>query len=141
MRYRFIRANRSHFRVVKMCEVLEVSTSGYYSWFSRPESRRSRENRMLLSEIREIHGKSRETYGSPRVAAELRDRGLRCGRNRVARIMRDNGICAKMRRKFKRTTDSRHNLPVAANLLDQDFAVDRPNSVWAGDISVPQQAA
>lgn len=90
---------------------------------------------MLLSEIRVIHRKSRETYGSPRVTAELRDRGIRCGRNRVARIMRDNGICAKMRRKFKRTTDSRHNLPVAANLLDQDFAVGRPNSVWAGDIT------
>ncbi len=90
---------------------------------------------MLLIQIKLSHQRSRQTYGSPRVTQDLYAQGIVCGENRVAKLMRRNGIRAKMRRKFKTTTDSRHNLPVVANLLDRRFSVDRPNTVWVSDIS------
>lgn len=135
MRYRFIAACRHLFRVERMCRVLKVSKSGYYAWLSRGGSRRDQENRVLLLQIQMVHGRSRKTYGSPRVTAELRAEGIHCGENRVARLMRVNGIRAKMKRQFKVTTDSRHRLPVAPNLLDRQFTIDRPNAVWVSDIS------
>lgn len=118
-----------------MCEVLKVSKSGYYSWRNRPESARSKDNRSLLIQIRLSHRRSRQTYGSPRITEDLRAQGVCCSENRVGRLMPQNGIRAKMRRKFKATTDSGHNLPVVPNLLDRKFAVDRPNAVWVSDIS------
>ncbi len=135
MRYAFIRDHHYEFRVRKMREVLEVSRGGFYTWLINPESERSRANRALLREIRIAFDRSRQTYGSPRLAVELKESGVSCSENRVARLMRRNGIRAKMRRKFKATTDSGHNLPVAANLLDRRFSVDRPNAVWVSDIS------
>lgn len=118
-----------------MCQVLRVSRSGYYTWLSRPESDRSKSSSRLLSEIRIVHKRNRRRYGSPRITAELKESGLVCGENRVARLMRLNGICAKRRRKYRVTTDSKHNLPVAPNLLDRQFTVDRPNAVWVSDIT------
>ena len=118
-----------------MCHVLRVSRSGYYAWLSRPESQRSLANRQLLSQIRIVHNRNRRLYGSPRVTAELRAEGCRCGENRVARLMREHGIRARTVRKFKVTTDSKHNFPVAPNLLKREFTVDRPNAVWVSDIS------
>jgi len=123
-----------------MCEVLGVSASGYYAWVGRPESRRCRANRELVVQIRLIHRRSRETYGSPRVTEELHDHGLSCGENRVAALMRRHGIRAQGKRKYRATTNSRHQLPVAPNILNRQFTVDRPNAVWVSDISVPQQA-
>lgn len=118
-----------------MCEVLKVSRGGYYAWLSRLESERRKANRRLLSEIRMVHDRSRRTYGSPRVTVELNESGISCSVNRVARLMRDAGIRAKTKRKYRATTDSKHSYPVALNLLDRQFAVARPNAVWVSDIT------
>ena len=118
-----------------MCRALHVSRSGYYSWRHRPESNRSRSNRILLPHIRIVHAQSRKNYGSPRVTDELVACGLTCGENRVARLMRENGIRAKRSRKFKVTTNSKHNYPVAPNRLKRRFEVSTPNSVWVSDIT------
>ena len=118
-----------------MCEVLKVSKSGYYAWLSRPESERHKVNRRLLSEIRMAHDRSRRTYGSPRVTVELKESGVSCSVNRVARLMSENGICAKRRRKFRATTDSKHSFAVAPNLLNRQFTIDYPNTVWVTDIT------
>jgi putative transposase len=123
-----------------MCSILEVSRSGYYAWVQRTESPRGQENKRLTHLIIEIHKKSRATYGAPRIHAELRARGERCGKNRVARLMKEAGIRSKVRKKFRvTTTDSAHALPVAPNLLDQCFVATRPNEIWVADItySVP----
>jgi len=135
MKYRFMDRYCSEFRVERMSKVLGVSRSGYYGWRRRPCSRRQRENEQVLMEIKESHRKSKGTYGSPRVTADIRAKGIPCGKNRVARIMRKNGIVARSRRKFKATTNSKHNLPVAENLLGQKFHTDGPNKIWVSDIS------
>lgn len=135
MKYGFIGDHRREHRVSLMCRVLQVSRSGYYAWENRQESRRSVENRRLLSQIRMIHERSRRLYGSPRVTAELRSQGYVCNEKRVTRLMREHGIRAKTVRKFKVTTDSKHNLPVAPNLLNRQFTVARPNAVWVSDIT------
>jgi len=135
VRYAFIRDHRLAFRVELMCRVLGVSRSGYYAWRVRPESARARMNRLLLSRIRMVHRQSRCNYGSPRVTDELRSQGERCGQNRVARVMRRYGIRSKAVRKFRATTDSNHNHPVAPNLLARRFTVERPDTVWVSDIT------
>ncbi len=135
MRYRFIQQHRAQFPVGRMCAVLAVSRSGYYGWQRRPESMRDRQNRRLLVEIRAVQQTTRGVYGSPRVHAELRARGHRCGRHRVARLMRQEGIAARQRRAFKRTTNSAHRLPVAPNLLQRRFQASRPNETWVADIT------
>jgi len=94
-----------------------------------------KENESLVFEIEPVHGKSRRIYGSPRITARLRASGIRCGKNCVARPMRENGIMAKTRRRFKITTDSKHTLPIARNLLKQEFTADAPNKTWEGDIT------
>lgn len=118
-----------------MCRVLGVSRSGYYGWRTRPEGRRKKENEKLLMLIRESYRKSKGNYGSPRITEDLRGNGVRCGENRIAGLMRTNGIMAETKRKYKATTDSKHNLPVAENLLKQDFTASRPNKVWCSDIT------
>ena len=135
MRFAFIRRHAGEFSVAWMCQVLDVSLSGYYAWLHRPESQRSREDRRLLIEIRAIHRQSRRTYGSPRMVRELRERQYRCGRHRVARLMRQDGLEGTYRRKFRVTTDSQHKWPVAPNRLERRFQVARPDTVWAGDIT------
>jgi len=135
MKYEFIRTHRSTFAIKKMCRVLRVSRSGYYDWFERPESQRSLKNKILLKEIRDIHKNSRKTYGSPRVTAELNDRGFVCSRPRTARLMSMNGIKAKTNKKYKVTTNSNHSFPVAPNLLKQDFWTDATNRIWMSDIT------
>jgi transposase InsO family protein len=118
-----------------MCTLLKVSRSGYYTWLKRPESRRSRENRSLEDKIRVFHAASHGIYGSPKIHRDLIDDGVRCGKNRVARIMREAGIRSRTKKKFKATTNSRHNLPVAPNLLNQDFTVNAPDRTWVSDIT------
>jgi putative transposase len=115
--------------------VLGVFSSGYYAWLRRPESQRRREDRRLLHQIRVIHRRSRRTYGSPRIHAELRAQAIRCGRNRVARLMREEGLRAKAPRRFKVTTRSTKSHVVAPNRLDRRFRVEAPNTVWGGDIT------
>ena len=141
MRYLFIHRHCWRFPVGRMCALLEVSRSGYYGWRRRPESERGRQNRRLVVEIRAVHRATRGVYGSPRVHAELRARGHRCGRHRVARLMRQEGITARQRRAFKRTTNSSHPLPVAPNLLQRRFQASRPNETWVADITfIPTRA-
>jgi putative transposase len=135
MTFQFIRDHREHFPVRLMCRVLEASPSGFYDWLRRPESQRAAEDRALIEKIQAVHTESRRTYGSPRVHASLKAAGYRIGRKRVARLMRENDIRAKAKRKFKVTTDSRHDHPVAPNLLDRQFTVEAPNTVWLADIS------
>lgn len=118
-----------------MCQVMQVSRSGYYAWLDRPESSRRSRNLKLLTKIRKIHQQSRNTYGSPRITKALNKQGVVCGKNRVARLMQLNGIIAKTKRKYKATTNSKHNYPVTANLLNQTFNASRPNQVWVVDIT------
>lgn len=118
---------QAEFPVSVMCDVLKVSRSGYYAWLRRPESKRKAEDKALSEVIKEIHKDSNGEYGSPKIHQELRRRGTRCGHNRVARLMRKDGLKAKTIRKFKATTNSDHNLPVAENLLNRDFSPAAPN--------------
>jgi len=135
MKYRFIENHRSAFRVERMCHVLEVSRSGYYGWRKRGVSKRERSNQKLLIKIKNSYITSHKTYGSPRITADLRANKETCGHNRVARVMRVNGIAAKTKRKFKVTTTSKHNHPVAPNLVKQEFVADKPNQLWTSDIT------
>ena len=135
MIYKFIKKYRSAFRVVKMCQVLEVSRSSYYNWLKRLPSTHQKEDNILVEKMRRIHKESYKTYGIRRIKAKLNKEGISCGKNRVARLMRENGIFSRLRRKYKATTNSNHRLPVAPNLLDQDFTADKPNTKWVGDIT------
>jgi transposase InsO family protein len=118
-----------------MCESLEISRSGFYASIGREPSKRAREDAALVREIQDIHRASRSTYGSPRVHIELEARDFQVGRHRVARLMRENGITARFKRPFRRTTDSKHSLAVAENHLSRDFAVDEPDRAWVTDIT------
>jgi len=118
-----------------MCRVLGVSRSGYYGWRKQPQGKRRNDNDKLLLSIKELYRKNRGNYGSPRITDDLRDQGFCCGKNRVARIMKANGIVAKTKKKFKATTNSKHNLPVAENLLKQDFTSPKPNAIWVSDVT------
>ena len=135
MRFELIDAAKKEFPVQRLCKVLDVSPSGYFAWKGRPACRRQRDDMVLLAHVRSAFTVSNETYGSPRMVHELRGDGLVVGRRRVARLMRENGMKARQRRRFKRTTDSLHAFPVAPNLLDQDFTATGPNQKWGVDIS------
>ena len=118
MRFRLIDAAK-RFPVQRLCKVLDVSASGYFAWKERPACRRQRDDIVLLAHVRSAFTLSNGTYGSPRMVHELRDNGLTIGRRRVARLMRENGLRARQKRRFKRTTDSLHAFPIAPNLLDR----------------------
>lgn len=135
MRFRFILAEKASYPVALMCRVLQVSRSGFYAWVKRPESNRSRADRKLLVAIRASHEASRKRYGSPRVLRDLRDDGHRAGRHRVARLMRENDIRGRRRRRFRVTTQSDHGHPIAENLLERCFTAPAPNTVWVTDIT------
>ncbi len=135
MKFRFISAHRETFKVGRMCKLLNVSCSGYHAWLKRPGSHRSLENRALEAKIRVLHAASHNIYGAPRIHRDLIDDGIRCSKNRVARIMRKAGIRSRTKKKFKATTSSRHNFPIAPNLLNQDFNVDALDCTWVGDIT------
>jgi putative transposase len=135
MKYQFIEEYRSWFRVKKMCLAFSITRSRYYSWRRRIKGHRQQEDERLLDSIIEVHKMSRRTYGSPRITKELKAKGYPHGKNRIARLMRLNGIYAKTKRKFRVTTQSRHNLPVAENLLNRQFETDRANKIWLSDIT------
>ena len=136
MRFRLIEDHQDVWPVRVMCDALSVSPSGFYAWRSRPESPRKIANRELLVDIRRVHARHRERYGAPRIHAELRAEGHAVSRKRVARLMHRHGIRARAPRRYRVcTTDSKHSLPVAENLLDQNFVADRPDQVWLADIT------
>ena len=131
-----MKKNSHQFSIQTMAKVFGVSRSAYYASLSRGESFREKENRSLLEEIMEIHENSRKTYGSPRIHAELKARGKKTSRRRVATLMKKEGICAKMhKRKNKPRSKEKKKERIAPNILDQKFNVAKPNSVWASDIT------
>lgn len=127
---------RSLFGLDEMCRVLDVSESGYRSWRQGGKPYRKRlTDAQMLALIRAIHAEVKGSYGSPRMLKELRARGYPAGKDRVERLMTENGIRAKHKRRYKVTTDSKHNLPIAPNLLERDFSPQAPNQVWTTDIT------
>jgi putative transposase len=135
VRYRFVCEHAQQFPLAMLCRVMQVASSGYYAWRRRPESRRAMANRVLAAQIKAAHTRSRKTYGRRRIHAQLRRERISCSRNRVARLMRQNGLCGLRRRAFRVTTNSRHSFPVAENLLARDFRAPAPDQVWVSDIT------
>jgi putative transposase len=136
MSFRFIEDHRNNYPVRLMCDVLDVSPAGYYAWRNRSVSERVAANATLLAAIRQVHHDSGRRYGSPRVHAALRMQGRGASRGRIERLMRRHGIRAIMTPPRRvHTTDSRHNLPIAPNLIGRDFTAAAPNPVWLADIT------
>jgi putative transposase len=134
--YRFIDAEKATYPVCMLCRVLNVSRSGYHAWKDRPPSNRARENAALTERIREIHHRSRETYGYPRVHAELRAVGIHCNRKRVARLMRKNGLRGCMRGPRRKHTTRQDPLAIPApDLVGRNFCATAPNRLWTADIT------
>ncbi len=135
MKFQFIAAHQDAFSVRRLCRMLGVSASGFYAWRCRLPSLRQMQDTTWLTEIRRVHEQSRQTYGSPRIHAELRSQGHRCNHKRIERLMRQHSICARQARRFHRTTDVLPGLPVAPNRLNQEFCASSPNQVWTADIT------
>jgi putative transposase len=136
VKFAFIRDHQAEFPVGLLCEVLGVSRSGYYAWRDRPPSPTAVRRARLVEQIRAAHQEARSVYGSPRVHRELKARGVACCENTVAKLMRAHGIRSKASRRFvARTTDGRHDRPVADNVLAREFYPDRPDTAWAADIT------
>ena len=134
-------AHQAFYPIATMCRVLEVSTSGYYAWRNRGPSRRAQENSVLWERIKAIHARSRGTYGSPRIHAELKADGVKVGHNRVARLMRETGIEGVSRRRRWNTTKRDPEAQPAADLVEREFRSDAPDRLWVADITyVPSQA-
>jgi len=135
MKYEFMQKNSMPFSIERMSKVFHVSRSGYYKFLNLGDSKRIIENKRLLEKIKVAHRNSRKTYGSPRIYKELKSQGEPCSRKRVSKIMRENGIVAKMKKRFKVTTKVDAKAKVAPNLLKQDFTAERPNERWVADIT------
>ena len=138
MRYACIQEHIGVWRVRVMCRAFDVSPAGFYAWQRRPPSARTTRDGVLRFEVVTLHRKSRARYGSRPIVRELRDGGKRVSRRRVAKLMREVGICGKTPRAFKVTTDSNHGKPLAGNLLERHFApaeIEAPNRVWTSDIT------
>ena len=130
-----IKQNKNDFPVKMMCKILRVSSSGYYDWLSRKPSKRSQEKTRITAEIKRIYIDEKSRAGSIRITKQLKSIGETIGKNRVAKIMRENKWRAKAAKKYKATTNSNHKLPVAPNLLRQDFSANKPNEKWVSDIT------
>lgn len=135
MKFAFISEEKVAFPVVVLCRLLSVSPSGYYASLGRPLSQHARRDRELTEKITASHIGSKRRYGSPRVHADIKATGEQVARKRVARIMRENRLKARSRRRFRTTTDSKHQFPIAANVLQRNFAATAPNRAWVTDIT------
>jgi transposase InsO family protein len=135
VRFELVDAEKAHYPVEVLCSVLDVSRSGYYAWKRRPPSRRARDDARLAAEIAATHARSGERYGSPRVHRALARQGVVVGRKRVERLMRENQLVGRSKRRFRRTTDSNHPNPIAPNVVARRFEPSGPNEVWAGDVT------
>jgi len=136
VKYAWMEKHHASYTLTEMCVVLDVSISGYRSWKrGGTPDRKWLTDVQMLALIRAIHAELKGAYGSPRMVRELRLRGFTAGKERVERLMRDNGIRARHKRRFKVTTDSKHTFPVAENLLDRDFTPTAPNQVWTADMT------
>ena len=135
MRFRFIAAEKAHHAVTTLCRCLDVTQSGFYAWCTRPASRRTQEDRRLTVLVQTSFRAGRGYYGSPRISDDFVEWGERVSRKRIIRLMRAQGLVARVRKRYKRTTMSEHDQPVADNLLRQEFTAARPNQRWVGDTS------
>jgi putative transposase len=126
---------RKAYPIIVLCHVMEVSRSSYYAWRKREKSASQKENDRLMSVVKEIHRQCKGSYGTRRIAKELNSRGETCGRARSRTLMMLAGVTVRHRLKYKVTTDSRHDHPIAPNLLNQQFEVETPNKVWVSDIT------
>jgi putative transposase len=135
VRYGRIDSLRQDYPIAFMCRVFEVSVSGYHAWRKRPPSRRAQEDKRLEVEIKAAHQRTRQTCGPERLQQDLSDHGIQVGVHRIKRLRKKLGLRCKQKRKFKATTDSKHALPVAPNLLDRNFTVSAPNQAWVADIT------
>jgi putative transposase len=133
--FEFVRAHRAHHAVSTLCRLLEISTSGYYAWTTRPASRRAQADAELLDRIPAIHDRSRGTYGVPRVHAELTAQGVHVSRKRIARLMRAAGLAGVSRRKRPRTTIRAQDARPAPDLVERNFAAAGPDQLWVADIT------
>jgi putative transposase len=135
MRFALIDQAKNEFPVRRLCKVLGVSQSGYFAYRGRRASKRQQGDMVMLAHVRSAFSLSNGTYGSPRMTRELQDDGFNIGRRRKARLMRENSMQARRKRRFKRTTDSDHHWPVARNVIDQNFTATGPDEKWGVDIS------
>jgi len=136
VKYKFIDDHRDEYPITLMCRILEVTRSGYYKWRKQPLSARKMADLLLVVHRKDTFEQSRETYGSYRIYIELKEQGIRCGRKRIARLMREYDLKPKTVRPFKVvTTDSKHHLPIAPNRLNQNFRADQPDHIWLSDIT------
>jgi putative transposase len=135
VKFAFVASKEVAFPVSAMCRVLGVTKSGFYAWMKRPKPARFRRDAQLAATVAAVHQRSRRTYGSPRVHRELKARGVRVGKKRVERLMRENGLQGRSKRRFKRTTDSHHGGPIAPNVLARRFDVSELDRVWATDVT------
>lgn len=140
MKFKFMAEHKDTFSTEAMCRVFCVSRSGFYAFMTRPESDRARENKKLLGLIKQSVKNSRQTYGYRRVHADLTSSGEKCGENKILWIMRANDIRPKTRKKFRVTTNSKHQHPIHENHLNREFAASAPNERWTSDITyIPTQ--
>lgn len=135
MRYQFIQQHKHEFSVVKMCQVLKVSKGSFYKWLIRKPSKRAMYQHYLTTEIKQIHEQSKRRYGSPRIAKELKMRGLKASKVLVAKLMRADEIKSIIRKKYVVTTDSKHKYPVVENKLNRQFEAQKKNEVWVSDLT------
>lgn len=135
MTFEFIDAEKAQYPVEVLCEALDVSRSGFYAWSERPPSAHDQRDAELKAKIATIHENSRKNYGSPRVHDALKADGEQLSRKRTARLMREEGLCGKRRRRFRVTTNSNHTQPVAPNVLARNFSAAAPDQAWVGDIT------
>lgn len=141
MRYAFIRDHEEQFALQRMCAVLGVSRSGYYEWCSRPKSARAARDEVLLGHIRRVHAGVHEAYGAKKTWLELKAQGVLCGKHRVARLRRSEGIEARRKRRFRIQERHRQTAPAAPNLIDQRFETLGRDRVWVGDTTFVQTGA
>lgn len=135
MKYAFIRKHEDEFKLVTMCRVLKVSRSGFYHWRDRPLSKRARDDANLLVQIRRVHLQFRRAYGAVKTWQELKDQAIVCGKHRVARLRKRDGIEAQRKRRFRLTVENHYTAPPAPNLLERAFVTDQPNRIWVGDMT------
>ena len=135
MRYAFIERHGDSYPLQMLCTALQVSDSGFTSWQQSDGPKQWLRDSELLKRIREIHEETRAAYGSPRIYQELKGLGIPVSKGRVERLMRENGLRGRHKRRFKATTDSKHSLPVAPNRLEQNFETERPDQAWTADIT------
>ena len=135
MKYAWIKSHQGDFSIIMMCQIMGVSKSQYYAWLTKPKTAREAENDMLMEKIKSLFAEGRHTYGTRRLKKKLAEQGITVSRRRIGRLLNKAGLSCKTRRKFKATTDSKHDKPIAPNLLNRQFDVAKPNQFYVGDIT------